>query len=152
MMITRELQTLDDTAKLAVFLASRMGCGDVVTLAGDLGAGKTTFAQFFIRALSNEAVEVTSPTFTLLQTYPVMLPGWKAEELYHYDLYRIEHVSQLIELGLEEAFEHVTLIEWPERAAGFPIPVTLALSFSIQNDHRIVTISGDPKFLEVVAL
>ncbi len=144
------LSTLEDTRKLAAALASRVGCGDVVTLAGDLGAGKTTFAQFFIHALSDVAVEVTSPTFTLLQTYPIRLADGTAEELYHYDLYRIEHPSQLIELGLEDASEHVTLIEWPERLGATKLPVALALSFAFTHDGgRTVRLSGAPKFNDV---
>lgn len=128
------LPTLDDTRKLAETVASRLRCGDVVTLAGDLGAGKTTFAQFLIEALSPIPVEVTSPTFTLLQTYPVELSDGTACELYHYDLYRIEHPSALAELGLEEAVAQVALIEWPERLAGARIPVALALYFTLAND------------------
>lgn len=139
-----QLDDLRDTKKLAENLAKRLRCGDVVTLAGDLGAGKTTFAQFLIHALSADEVEVTSPTFTLLQTYPVTLADGAACELYHYDLYRIEHPSALIELGFEEALAHVTLIEWPERLGGYFLPVTLALSFHLADDgSRCVTMQGD---------
>lgn len=141
--------SLEDAKKLAESLGSRLGCGDVVTLSGDLGAGKTTFAQFLIQALSPEPVEVTSPTFTMLQTYPVTLAEGSAQELYHYDLYRIEHPSALIELGFEEAFEHVTLIEWPERAEGMKLPVTLALAFLLREDgSRSVTLSGDARLID----
>ena len=128
------LPNLDATRKLAESVALRLRCGDVVTLAGDLGAGKTTFAQFLIEALSPQTVEVTSPTFTLLQTYPVRLSDSTACELYHYDLYRIEHASALAELGLEDAVAQVALIEWPERLEGTRIPVALALSFALAND------------------
>ncbi len=138
------LSGLEDTKKLAEMLASRLGCGDVVTLAGDLGAGKTTFAQFLIQALSPEPVEVTSPTFTLLLTYPVVLKDGAACELYHYDLYRIEEQSALRELGLEEALSNVTLIEWPDRLGSEKLPIALALSFALAEDGaRSVTIEGD---------
>jgi tRNA threonylcarbamoyl adenosine modification protein YjeE len=148
-----QISSLDDTKRLAQILASRLGCGDLVTLRGDLGAGKTTFAQFLIQALSEQGVEVTSPTFTLLQTYPIRLSNGSEAELYHYDLYRIEHPSALIELGIEEAFEHVTLIEWPERAEGMKLPVTLALHFSLVEDGvRRVTISGTPRLIDGVKL
>ncbi len=145
------LTSCDDTRKLAETLASRLSCGDVVTLAGDLGAGKTTFAQFLIQALSPQVVEVTSPTFTLLQTYPVQLADGSACELYHYDLYRIEHPSALRELGLEEAVTQVALIEWPDRLAGASVPVTLALHFTIhENGSRSVTCTGmDPRWRDV---
>ena len=144
------LSGLDDTRKLALAVGSRLGCGDVVTLAGDLGAGKTTFAQFLIRSLSTAPVEVTSPTFNLLQTYPVLLADGRAVELYHYDLYRIEEPSALVELGLEEAVEQVALIEWPDRLAGTRIPVALALSFAIGEDGgRRVTVDGDARWKDL---
>lgn len=142
------LPTLDATKEMAETLASRLVCGDVVTLAGDLGAGKTTFAQFVIQALSPAPVEVTSPTFTLLQTYPVTLADGRPCELYHYDLYRIEHPSALAELGFEDAVSNVALIEWPERLSGASIPVALALSFTLADDGtRGVTVaSHDPRW------
>jgi tRNA threonylcarbamoyl adenosine modification protein YjeE len=144
MNITRQLSSLEETKKIAQTLGSALVCGDVVTLAGDLGAGKTTFAQFLIQSLSQGAVEVTSPTFNLLQTYPVQLASGQACELFHYDLYRIEHPSALVELGLEEAVAQVALIEWPDRLAGVDIPVALALSFTLANDgSRTITIRGD---------
>ena len=140
------LSSLSDTQKFAEILASRLRCGDVVTLAGDLGAGKTTFAQFLIQALSPQPVDVTSPTFTILQTYPVTLVGDVACELYHYDLYRIDHTSALIELGIEDALSQVALIEWPERLGNTRLPIALALSFTLTDDGaRSVTIEGDPK-------
>jgi tRNA threonylcarbamoyladenosine biosynthesis protein TsaE len=137
------LRDRDDTKRIAEILGKRMRCGDVVTLAGDLGAGKTTFAQFLIQSLSANAVEVTSPTFTIVQTYPVMLADGQAVELYHYDLYRIEHPSALIELGFEDAVANLALIEWPERAASLNLPVTLALTFTLgENEARHLTIEG----------
>lgn len=128
------LSSLDDTRAFAQRVAMRLRAGDVVTLAGEVGAGKTTFAQFLIRSLSPSPVEVTSPTFTLLQTYPVVLGNGRACEFFHYDLYRIEHESALIELGLEDALAGVTLIEWPQRLGGYPMPVSLALSFALADD------------------
>ena len=138
------LSSTTDTQKLAQTIGSRLRCGDVVTLAGDVGAGKTTFAQFLIQSLSANDVEVTSPTFTLLQTYPIALSDGSACELYHYDLYRIEHESALIELGLEDAVSQVALIEWPERLGRMQLPITLALSFTLAKDgERSVTLMGD---------
>ena len=133
-----------DTQKLAETVASRLRCGDAVTLAGDLGAGKTTFAQFLIQSLSEQPVEVTSPTFNILQTYPVTLGDGAPCELHHYDLYRIEHPSALIELGLEDALSQVVLIEWPERLGDARVPIALALSFALADDGaRSVTVHGD---------
>lgn len=145
------LASLDDTRKLAHSVGARLRCGDVVTLAGDLGAGKTTFAQFLIQGLSTVEVEVTSPTFNLLQTYPVMLADGRDTELYHYDLYRIEDPSALTELGLEDAVREVALIEWPDRLAGARIPVALALSFTLGKDGmRNVAVSGDERWSGLV--
>ena len=128
------LTSLEESKALAQKLAAHIARGDVLSLRGNLGAGKTTFAQFLIQALSPVPVEVTSPTFTLLQTYPIALAGGETCECFHYDLYRIEQESALIELGFDDALENVTLIEWPERLGSYRMPVSLALSFTLGED------------------
>lgn len=99
------------TRRLAGCLARVARKGDVIALAGDLGAGKTAFARAFIRTLCSPTEEVPSPTFTLVQIYEAPdFPIW------HFDLYRIDDPDEGIELGVEEAFATaVSLIEWPER-------------------------------------
>ena len=83
------------TAQLMADLALLVGPGDVITLSGDLGAGKTAAARALIRYLADDAVlEVPSPTFTLAQTYELAFP------LTHADLYRINDASELEEIGL----------------------------------------------------
>ena len=101
------------TAHLMADLALLIGPGDVITLSGDLGAGKTAAARAMIRYLAgDEAVEVPSPTFTLAQTYD--LPPFP---LVHADLYRVNDPLELEEIGLSPLPEGtVALIEWPERA------------------------------------
>jgi hypothetical protein len=101
------------TAHLMADLALLIGPGDVITLTGDLGAGKTAAARALIRYLAgDDALEVPSPTFTLVQTYD--LPPYP---LLHADLYRIDDPSELEEIGLSPLPEGtVALIEWPERA------------------------------------
>ena len=101
------------TAQLMADLALLIGPGDVITLSGDLGAGKTAAARALIRYLAgDDELEVPSPTFTLAQTYE--LPAFP---LIHADLYRINDVSELEEIGLAPLPEAtIALIEWPERA------------------------------------
>jgi tRNA threonylcarbamoyl adenosine modification protein YjeE len=101
------------TANLMADLALLIGPGDVITLSGDLGAGKTAAARALIRYLaSDDSLEVPSPTFTLAQSYD--LPAFP---LVHADLYRINDAAELEEIGLSPLPEGaVALIEWPERA------------------------------------
>ncbi|MBN8542928.1 MAG: tRNA (adenosine(37)-N6)-threonylcarbamoyltransferase complex ATPase subunit type 1 TsaE [Alphaproteobacteria bacterium] len=138
------LDSLQATQQFAVRIAKKLKRTDVLLLKGDLGAGKTTLAQGIIRALSQQPVEVTSPTFTLLQTYPVMLADGECE-LWHYDLYRVEHPSELAELGMDEAFEHgISLIEWPERLGDAlpPQHVTITLKLTGQGEGRLATVTA----------
>jgi tRNA threonylcarbamoyl adenosine modification protein YjeE len=103
------------TAQLMADLALLIGPGDVITLSGDLGAGKTMAARAMIHYLADDdTIEVPSPTFTLAQGYE--LPAFP---VLHADLYRISDVSELEEIGLSPLPEGVVaLIEWPERAGG----------------------------------
>ena len=103
------------TAQLMADLALLTGPGDVITLSGDLGAGKTAAARAMIRYLAgDDSIEVPSPTFTLAQSYD--LPSFP---LIHADLYRVNDPSELEEIDLSPLPEAtLALIEWPERAAG----------------------------------
>ena len=99
------------TALLAGRLAGLARAGDVIALKGGLGAGKTSLARAFLRARAGDpALEVPSPTFTLVQPYD--LPDGT---VWHFDLYRLARPEEAWELGIEEAFGQViALIEWPE--------------------------------------
>jgi N-acetylmuramate 1-kinase len=101
------------THQLAVFIASEIETGDLITLSGGLGAGKTTFARALIRTLaSDSSFDVPSPTFSLMQHYETA-----RGPIIHADLYRINNPAELEELGWEEnAAEAIVLVEWPERA------------------------------------
>jgi tRNA threonylcarbamoyladenosine biosynthesis protein TsaE len=109
--------TLPDAAAtqaLGARLGARLAQGDVVCLAGNLGAGKTTLARGVIEAWTGRPEEAPSPTYTLVQTYE----GPRGE-LWHVDLYRLKRAGDAWELGLEDAFAAAaTVIEWPERLEG----------------------------------
>src|ERR1700687_3787814 len=112
------------THRLAIDIANALEPGDVVTLSGDLGAGKTTFARALIRYLAGDpAVEVPSPTFTLMQIYE--LPQFP---LVHADFFRLSGSAELTELGFDDLPDGaVVLLEWPDRAPGFLPPDPLHL-------------------------
>ena len=102
----------DDTKALAAALAELARPGDLLLLAGDLGAGKTAFTQGFGVALGVED-RITSPTFTLANTYSGRL------ELNHLDVYRLEALAEVLELGVPEMLDDggVTVIEWGDTVA-----------------------------------
>jgi N-acetylmuramate 1-kinase len=130
------------TARLAVDIANALEPGDLVTLSGDIGAGKTTFARALIRHLAKDpAIEVPSPTFTLMQVYE--LPQFP---LVHADLFRLSGSAELAELGFDDLPEGaVVLVEWPDRAAGFlpadriDVALTLAPKLKLEFRHARVT-------------
>lgn len=98
------------TAKLGAALGRALRPGDAVMLHGQLGAGKTCLARAAIAARLGRPEEIPSPTFTLVQTYEADAPIW------HADLYRLSSEEELVELGLDEAFDDaIVLVEWPER-------------------------------------
>ena len=116
------------TARFAIDIAAALEPGDLVTLSGDLGAGKTTFARALIRYLANDdTIEVPSPTFTLIQSYE--LPRFL---LVHADFYRLSGTAELAELGFDDLPERtVVLLEWPDRAAGFLPPDRADITFTL---------------------
>lgn len=147
------LPDLAATAALGRRLAALLRRGDVVALKGGLGAGKTTLAREIVAALSPDETEVPSPTFTLVQTYPVALadgPG----ELWHFDLYRLDRADQVDELGLDEALAGaVSLIEWPELIERqLPRDRILSVALAIDADGaRSATLSGGKSWGERLA-
>lgn len=106
------LENLAATEALAARLAALARPGDALLLEGPLGAGKSALARAFLRAATGDpALEVPSPTFTLVQSYD--LPGGHAA--HHFDLYRLTGPDGVLELGWDEAREGIVLVEWPER-------------------------------------
>lgn len=106
----RETYSSEETFELGESLARKAVPGQIYTLTGDLGTGKTVFAQGFAKGLGVNGY-VNSPTFTILQVYEDgRLP------LYHFDVYRIEETEEMEEIGYGDYFfgEGVTLIEWAD--------------------------------------
>jgi len=140
------------TAQLMADLALLVGPGDVITLTGDLGAGKTAAARSLIRYLAgDEELEVPSPTFTLVQSYE--LPPFP---VMHADLYRIEDESELEEIGLSPLPDAtLVLIEWPERApSAMPqdrIDIALTHRPALGSNARAADITGYGKAAATVA-
>jgi tRNA threonylcarbamoyladenosine biosynthesis protein TsaE len=137
-----DLRSRRDTTRLGVRLADELEPGDLVTLTGDLGTGKTFLARAIARSLGvPPEVAITSPTFTLVQEYET-----RKGTLLHADLYRLrdtQKAQQDVErLGLAERREEgaILLVEWAdgfERALGEP---TMTVSLEIRDGIRTATI------------
>jgi len=135
----------EQTYGLGKSVAALSRRGDCITLGGELGVGKTLFAQGFIEALASGKVKVTSPTFALLQTYDCQTAEGAPVAVWHYDLYRIERESELAELGLEDALagNHIVLIEWPERAASLMPSDRLEVHLKLTGEkERLISLHG----------
>ena len=127
------------TARLGRTLAGLARPGDVITLSGPLGVGKTALARGFIGALGHTG-EVPSPSFAIVQPYDELDPP-----VWHVDLYRIEDPSEIEELGLDSAADAVLLVEWPERAGDHSWPAALRLTLSFgQDGDRSLTAEVPP--------
>jgi tRNA threonylcarbamoyl adenosine modification protein YjeE len=135
------------TRRLAADIGDALQPGDVITLSGDLGAGKTTFARALIRHLTADAsMAVPSPTFTLLQHYET--PHFPVA---HADFYRLSGPGDLAELGFDDLSEQtVVLVEWPDRADGFlstdRLNLALTLMPQLGPGHRNAQITGIGSF------
>ncbi|MEX2129276.1 MAG: tRNA (adenosine(37)-N6)-threonylcarbamoyltransferase complex ATPase subunit type 1 TsaE [Xanthobacteraceae bacterium] len=138
-----ELPDVNATEHLAMDLAATVRPGDLVTLSGDLGAGKTTLVRAVLRYLAGDALmEVPSPTFTMLQTYELPLFS-----VVHADLYRVATVAELSELGWEDAAENAAVfVEWPDRAGALiqadRLDIAISVAPEISLTHRHVRLTG----------
>jgi len=124
---------LADDAATAGFgraLAAILQAGDLVLLAGDLGAGKTALARAMIRALLNDAaLDVPSPSFALVQPYE-----GNGIAVLHADLYRLAGAREIDELGLFDRPEAIVMIEWPERAPALRERADMIVTLSVPKD------------------
>ena len=135
------LEDEEATASAGAALAKVVRAGDVITLSGPLGVGKTAFARGLIGALGHDG-EVPSPSFSIVQPYEQLEPP-----IWHVDLYRLEDRSELDELGLDSAQDVALLLEWPERAGENAWPDVLALAFEFrENGYRILTAKVPPSW------
>ncbi len=126
-----------DTAALGARLCGGLAVGDVVFLNGDLGAGKTTLARGLINAWTESPQAAPSPSYTLVQTYE----GPRGE-LWHLDLYRLAHPDEVLELGLEDAYETaLVVIEWPKRMGPHAPARRLDITLRMEGQGRTACIA-----------
>jgi tRNA threonylcarbamoyladenosine biosynthesis protein TsaE len=126
--------SLADTSAIAASVAALSRAGDVIVLAGEMGAGKTAFAKGFGAALGVRE-PITSPTFTLVHTYDIDAGGpHGAKALHHADLYRLDRTAEVADLALEELAEYdgIVLVEWGDVAD------------ALLGDHLVVHLQVDP--------
>lgn len=134
------LNSEEETAAAGAALARVARAGDVITLSGPLGVGKTALARGFLRSLGHDG-DVPSPSFAIVQPYEELTPP-----VWHVDLYRIEDSSEVGELGLDAAAEAVLLVEWPERGGNlWPDALALSLDFGADGG-RILTAKVPPSW------
>jgi len=133
------LESEPATEAVGRLLAERARAGDVITLSGPLGVGKTALVRAMLQAMGH-AGEVPSPTFAIVQPYDELEPP-----VWHVDLYRIEDAGEIEELGLDAAEEGVLIVEWPERAGpgAYRHALRLALDFE-EGGARRLTASVPP--------
>jgi tRNA threonylcarbamoyladenosine biosynthesis protein TsaE len=144
------------TQQLGAQLGALLQGGELILLAGHLGAGKTTFTQGLAQGL-HVTQAVSSPTFTLLKEYPVpehSTPALRPSALYHFDLYRLDDADEMFELGFEEYFSGsgVCVVEWAEKAAAFwPAEhLTLALHMLDQDRRRLLFVATGSHYCELL--
>ena len=138
-----DISSEQSTKLLAKNLIDHIKHGDILFLYGEMGVGKTTFIKYLINQLQKKnnikITEVTSPTFNLLNEYQI-----KDIAVKHYDLFRLKHKSEIINLDIFDNNEKfITFIEWPELIDKKLIK-TIDLNFLYENklNNRSVTING----------
>ena len=139
-----EIDNQKKIESFAVDLAKLCKTGDILGLNGRLGIGKTTFARAVINAIGSSLGHATetvpSPTYTLMQVY-----SFGSLEIYHADLYRLENLDEIWELGLEDSFHQgITIIEWPDRMGPFLPLSTLQIFISPgkRSENRLLEFYG----------
>ena len=142
-MVELESSSPEETERIAALLAGRLNPGDVVTVAGELGTGKTTFVRGACRALGVSS-PVTSPSYTIGHRYRGRV------DVSHLDLYRLGALTDEEWGNLEPYFEGaVVLVEWPEAAAGYLPPLRAVVRLQhLGGEHRLVVVESGEQSLE----
>jgi tRNA threonylcarbamoyladenosine biosynthesis protein TsaE len=142
-MIEVESSSPEETERLAAALAAELEPGDLVTVSGELGSGKTTFVRGAARALGVEG-PVTSPTYTIGHLYEGRVP------ISHLDLYRFEGMSDAEWGDLESYFQNtIAFVEWPEAGAAFLPPARAVVGLRhLGGKHRLIVLASPEKALE----
>lgn len=142
-----DLPDEDATAALAARIAALLVAGDAVLLEGPLGAGKTTLARALLRAASGDpALEVPSPSYTLVQEYDT-----PKGPVVHFDLWRLEGPGALRELGWEDARAGIVLVEWPDRLGHLRPADALVVSLHhVAGNARRAVLNGWPERLSLL--
>ena len=150
-LIEMKLDNPAATQRLGFLLARHLHAGDVVALAGDLGAGKSVLARAVITCLCPDEDDIPSPTFTLVQTYEPPC----GNTVMHFDLYRLEMPEEAFDLGIEDAFiDAICLIEWPQRLGPFLPRTALSIELSVAGeaaDARNVSVAGGARWADLLA-
>ncbi len=130
---------------LGARIARVVAPGDVIALTGQLGTGKTTLARAIIAALGHDG-EVPSPTFTIMETYD---PPAVSLPVVHADFYRLQDISELEELGIDDYREGAVLLaEWPDHAGGFAQEAQcLSVSLEIADEGRLAIVEPGSDWL-----
>lgn len=150
-----QLKSLKDTQNFSKNISKIISAGDIIFLYGEIGAGKTTFARFFINYLESKNgiknSDVLSPTFNIVYDYDV-----GNLKILHYDLYRLKNYKDISQLGMfESSNDSIKIVEWPELIESKPKDrVDIQFQYSKLIDYRKVKIIGfgkwkDYKFNEI---
>jgi tRNA threonylcarbamoyladenosine biosynthesis protein TsaE len=140
--LTFDLPDEGATLALGAALAAQVGIDAaakaLITLEGDLGAGKTTLVRGWLRALGDRG-PVKSPTYTLVELHAV-----SGLNLYHFDFYRFNQAEEYLDAGLDEYFDGagICLVEWPDRAAPYLPPSDLSVRLAISGEGRHASVSA----------
>jgi tRNA threonylcarbamoyladenosine biosynthesis protein TsaE len=132
--------TAGDTRAIGEAIGGLLAGGDVVSLTGDLGAGKTTFVQGAARSLGIEQ-PVLSPTFTLVREYRGRVP------VYHLDVYRLERIQDVVELGFDELVDAggVVFVEWGDGIDRLLPPDHLRIELTLAGEGEVRELRLDPR-------